>query len=195
MSKKEQVGSFVASRIGMLQNGSPWAASELAKLRRCAGKSLEEATDAWEVLFSEAPPEISPRTGNASPVNTEIASFMALTLFAVHQQGQNVSVNCRDRSFSSAVSLLVKNGSDSIRNRFNAVMTAQDLTELAHHMRGLIQIMRASPELIGFNYPRLAMDLYEFQFDDSKNKVRLRWAKDFYHANGLNKENKEGEKE
>lgn len=67
--------------------------------------------------------------------------------------------------------------------RFNAVITSSEMTELAHHARGLIQLMKASDKNIGLDYPQFARDLYNFQFPDGRKNVILRWGQDFYRIN------------
>ena len=48
----------------------------------------------------------------------------------------------------------------------------------AHHLRGLIQLLRA--EEIPLDYVHLAENLYDFQNPDSRPGVRLEWGQDFY---------------
>ena len=193
MGKKDQIGTFVASRIGLLQCGSPWATATMAKLRRCAGKDLKESPDAWAVLFSDVPEEISPRFGTMEPTTSENAVFTALTLYSVHQQGLSAPMNDRNRSFASAVSMV--NDSGSIRGRFNAALTSQDVNELSNHLRSLVKILRSRDVPIGFDYVGLAKDIYDFQYETSRFRVQIRWAKDYYRANDLSKQKESGDKE
>ena len=195
MSRREQIKGIVSSRIGLLQCGSPWASAEMARLRRCAGKRLEESPDAWESLFSGVPEEISPSKGVLVPTTAENAIFIALTLYAVHQQGVSASMNQYGRSFSTAVSMLGDGGSDNIRNRFNTALTSQDVVELSNHLRSLVKMLRSNDVPIGFDYADLAADIYDYQYEDSKFRVQMRWAKDYYRSNNLDVEAKKGEKE
>ena len=145
MGKKEEIKKYVASRISLLSSGSPWASAELAKLRRCAGKRLEESPEAWELLFSDMPEDISPRSGGFEPTSAEKAVFVAVTLYSIHQQGEEGSMNNPERSLASAIRVLSDNGSDSIRSRFNSALTSQDIEELSHHLRSLVQLVRSNP--------------------------------------------------
>jgi CRISPR system Cascade subunit CasB len=189
MTKKETVGSFVSSRIAMLQNGTPWAKAQLAKLRRCVNKPLEESQDCWEFIFSGIPDELVSRTKSSEPSPSENAVLTALTLYATHQQGSSASVNTPNVRFGSAANMLVdQKNADAIKRRFDTIVTSQDLSELSVHVRSLIQLMKSSDRPIGFDYRLFAMDLYDFQFDDSRSNVQKRWAVDFYKKNVLKDE-------
>ena len=69
---------------------------------------------------------------------------------------------------------------EAVKRRFNAVITSSDVIELTYHVRGLVQLMRSSEPVIGFDYPQFAKDLYNYQFPDGKRNVILRWGQDFY---------------
>jgi hypothetical protein len=43
------------------------------------------------------------------------------------------------------------------------------------------------------NYPQFSNDLYFFQMDGYKDKIRLRWGEDFYRV--LDQKNKKGDEE
>ena len=76
--------------------------------------------------------------------------------------------------------------------RLNAAATANTPTALAHYLRGLIQLLRASS--IPVDYADLAGDIYLYQLSDYSGQVRLKWGQDFYrqyHKKSINKESKE----
>lgn len=70
--------------------------------------------------------------------------------------------------------------------RFNALATAEEITEISHHLRGMIQLLSAAKDGgIPLDYPQLAADLYELQCTDPRYaqipaNVRLRWGQDLY---------------
>ena len=74
----------------------------------------------------------------------------------------------------------------SILRRFNALATAEEITEISHHLRGMIQLLRAAkPDSIPLDYPQLAVDLYGLQCDAPQlaqlpANIRLRWGQDLY---------------
>ncbi len=157
--------------------------AQLATLRRGVGRKPGDMPDLWGLLFADMPEEMMSRT--AEPTAAEWAAYTALTLYATHQQGteinrQNMHTGQDAGRLGKAVARLVKNADDRerIARRFNAFATASDMTEAAHHLRGLIQLLRA--EEIPLNYIRLAGDLYRFQNPEYAPDVRLSWGQDFY---------------
>lgn len=157
--------------------------AQLAALRRGVGRKPGDMPDLWGLLFADMPEEMMSRT--AEPTAAEWAAYTALTLYATHQQGteinrQNMHTGQDAGRLGKAVARLVKNADDRerIARRFNAFATASDMTEAAHHLRGLIQLLRA--EEIPLNYIRLAGDLYRFQNPKYAPDVRLSWGQDFY---------------
>jgi CRISPR system Cascade subunit CasB len=204
------VYGFVKGKVGSLSKDSPWSKGMLAKLRRGIGKDPAEVPDIWEVTLGELPDELQSRgrSEDIAPTEAEWAIHTALTLFALHQQGKSYSVNASREatsegktqygdSFGRAARKLVNpdNSNESaIKRRFDAVMTAKDLTELAHHARGLIQLMKAADTAIYLDYPAFARALYYFQFSEYKNSIRLQWGQDFYRYEAAEKrDNKKGE--
>jgi CRISPR system Cascade subunit CasB len=83
-------------------------------------------------------------------------------------------------SLGTSLRKLVKNEDDEkrVKHRFDAAATAESLEEFSHHLRGLIQILKAQD--IPLDYPALTEDLYWFQFPEARDLVRLRWGRDFY---------------
>ena len=157
--------------------------AQLATLRRGVGRKPGDMPDLWGLLFADMPEEMMSRT--AEPTAAEWAAYTALTLYATHQQGteinrQNMHTGQDAGRLGKAVARLVKNADDRerIARRFNAFATASDMTEAAHHLRGLIQLLRV--EEIPLNYIRLAGDLYRFQNPKYAPDVRLSWGQDFY---------------
>lgn len=75
-----------------------------------------------------------------------------------------------------------------ILRRLNAAATANSISSLAYHLRGLVQLLRAKS--VPLDYAALASDIYRYQFPESAGQVRLAWAQDFY---GYYNKNKDGE--
>jgi len=172
----------------------------LAKLRRGIGKQPGELPELLEVFLEGMPEEMYGKDGK--PSYAEWAIYTALTLFALHQQGKdhpmsiagNAEKNVAGNSLGAAAGQLVRRDMEresAIKRRFDAIATANDFTELAYHARGLLNLLRA--EDIPLDYPRLAEDLYWYQFDEKKNRIRLRWGEDYYRNIQFYVENGEGE--
>jgi CRISPR system Cascade subunit CasB len=189
MSEEYSIQTFVRKKIKLLEGDSPWTHAMLAKLRRGVGKAPGSVPDIWEITLGETPEIWHSRDG--TPSYAEIAVHTALTLYAIHQQGKGLPGSvCNSEgqgnlgnSFGAAVGKLVRpdrSNEHSVKRRFDAAATATDFSELAHHARGLIQLLRG--ENIPIDYPKLAWDLYQYQFQEGADAVRLRWGQDFYRV-------------
>lgn len=195
MSNEVTIYGFVKSKVGVLSQGSPWSRAMLAKLRRAVGKAPGSIPDIWEITLGGSPEDWHSRDG--VPTYAENAVGTALTLFAVHQQGKgelmdmggtNQDGRYARNSLGAAAGRLIspkKENEQSIKRRFDAVATAIDFAELGHHARGLIQLLRGAD--IPLDYGRFAQDLYQYQFPDGADAVRLRWGQDFYHVQNVSK--------
>ena len=121
---------------------------------------------------------------NGDPTAAEWAIYLALTLYALHQQGQTAPMHKQGEGLGKAARLLVPPGQEpgesSIQKRFNALATATQMPELSHHLRGMIQLLRAGG--IPLDYVQLAADLYDLQYPETIPCVRLHWGQDFYRA-------------
>jgi len=165
------VGEFVLSKIGMLDVDMSSSRAMLAKLRRACGKPPGASPDVFEITLDGAP------DGDYATN----AVHTALTLYGVHKQGVGKSMNDGKVSFGAAIRRLVEKDNSNlsaVKRRFDTVITANSLDELAHHARGLVKMLRGKE--IGFNYASFSDALYSFQFSDSADQVRLRWGQDFY---------------
>lgn len=186
---------FVSGKIQQLDEDTPWAKAMLAKLRRSAGKGLDESPEVWEAALSGLPEELYSRGVTES--YAERAIHTALTLFALHRQGSERSVHDSEnkRSFGDAAARLVSDENEAgVRRRFDAVITAADISELSHHARGLIQQMRASDVPIKLNYAKLATDLFFYQISDQRDSVRLKWGRDFHRLIGKTRGDRDNDK-
>lgn len=184
MTKSDMIYKFVNEKIGLLQTGSPWSKAMLAKLRRGIGKEPSETPEVWDVTLNGLPEELIgfEGTGDFVANEAEMAIHVALTLYALHQQGTSSSANSYKRSFATSIRNLIgpdKSNEDAIKRRFDAIITADSLLELSTHARGLVQLMKSS-DRTSFNYPMFARDLYAFQYYEGSKNVRLRWGLDFY---------------
>jgi len=175
----DQIYTFVASKIIQLDIEGSHARALCAKLRRAVGKPPGATPEIWEITLMDTPEEWLSYDGTPTPA--EWAVHTALTLYALHRQGKNRSMS-QGLPFGAAIGQLGKdeNKRPSIVRRFNSMATATEFTELAHHARGLVQLLKASD--ISMDYPRFATDLFWFQTSGGADKVRLRWGEDFYRA-------------
>lgn len=168
----------------------------MANLRRGIGKAPGELPELWGIFLDGLPEELQSVSGE--PSRAEWAVYLALTLYALHQQGHPLPQEPMHQEgvpFGMAVRSLAKRlakpdekpQDNRILRRFNALATASDMRERAQYLRALIQLMRA--EKIPLDYTQLAADLYMMQFPDGAARVRLRWGQDFYRDPENVKEN------
>lgn len=190
--KTQDVRIYTAQRLHWL-----WALpdnqrrAELAKLRRGVGRKPGDLPELWG-SFLRGMPEGFQGVENG-PSHAEWAVYLALTLYAVHQQGNDQPMNRPGNTLGRAVRQLAERNSAgqdwteaSVLRRFNALATAEEITEISHHLRGMIQLLSAAKDGgIPLDYPQLAADLYELQCTDPRYaqipaNVRLRWGQDLY---------------
>jgi len=182
-----QVSNFVEYRINSLANSNyeSGVKATLAHLRRGVGKHPAANPSLWEATFSSFPSDLQ-GTGS-EPSYGELAVHAALTLFATHQQSLDLKTQLMHElniSIGKALGLLaILKGSDSydsIKKRFDRIVTADSLGELSNYLRGSIQLLRSNR--IPLDYKLLAKQLYDFQFIDNRDAIRLSWGRDFYSA-------------
>ena len=169
--KTQDVKLYAAQRLHRLQAlPDNQRRAELAKLRRGIGHAPGELPELWGSFLLGMPESFQ---GRSAPSAAEWAVYLALTLYAMHQQGNDRPMNCPGNTLGRAVRQLAERNSAgqdwteaSVLRRFNALATAEEITEISHHLRGMIQ-------------------LYELQCTDPRYaqtpaNVRLRWGQDLY---------------
>ena len=189
--KTQDVKLYAAQQLHRLQAlPDNQRRAELAKLRRGIGHAPGDLPELWGSFLLEMPESFQ---GRSAPSAAEWAVYLALTLYAMHQQGNDRLMNCPGNTLGRAVRQLAERNSAgqdwteaSVLRRFNALATAEEITEISYHLRGMIQLLSAAKDGgIPLDYPQLAADLYELQCTDPRYaqipaNVRLRWGRDLY---------------
>ena len=206
--KTQQIREYVSRQLDRIWKlPEHQRRAELAKLRRGIGHPPGELPELWGSFLLGLPDELRAESG---PTHAEWAVYLALTFYAMHQQSNDSACVSRPGyTLGRAVRELAEQntaaGQDwtesSVLRRFNALATAEEITEISHHLRGMIQLLRAAKNEKGgipLDYPQLAVDLYELQCDDprfpqAKANVRLRWGQDLYRNVRPTTEKKEKE--
>lgn len=194
MSKIEQVRNFTAQKISYIQSVSDTGVGRgiLAELRRGVGKEIGELPTLWGIVFDGLPEEL---TGTNKASYAEWAIYTALTLYALHRQGNSEDVNEAGMSVGKAAYKISNGGDDEERivNRLNLVVTAVSPTDVAYHLKSLIQLMKNAN--VKLDYVQLAADLYSFNYPEAAKNVKLSWGRDFYSEKYHNtkKENEKNE--
>jgi CRISPR system Cascade subunit CasB len=70
---------------------------------------------------------------------------------------------------------------DGLDRRFRAAATASTVSEVAWHLRGLIQLLREKK--IPLDYVQLAADLAGWPDPDRRARARRRWGLDYHRVN------------
>ena len=195
----KQVSAFVKHKIIKLKENQNDAATRamLAKLRRGIGKTPGSMPELWEVTM-EGMPEALYRKGG-EPTRGEWAVHTALTLYALHQQGKDLQkkwMHQDDVTLGTALRKLINNDEEQekrVKRRFDTAATSESLPEFAHHLRGVIQILKTQD--IPLDYALLAKDLYWFQVQEARDGIKLNWGRDFYKVHNGEKATKAVDKE
>jgi CRISPR system Cascade subunit CasB len=154
------------------------AGEDLAALRRGLGREAGEVPQMWPFY----------RTLNEQGWVTQglSAEHVALSLFAVHQQGKDQPVHRADVGLGTAMRALRRSDKyspEAVDRRFSAAATATSLAELTGHLRGLITQLRAVSRDGGehvLDYTRLTRDLRDWQRPDRVAAVRRRWGSQYF---------------
>ncbi|MEV8634878.1 type I-E CRISPR-associated protein Cse2/CasB [Streptosporangium sp. NPDC051023] len=178
------VGEVAGAYIGELQKGylkdESWAVATLARLRRGAGKLPADVPDLWgmtgtERLYDEG--ELS----ETEETRAEAALFLAVTLYALHQQSRSEQGMHRRRvELGAAVRRLMPPGDldEPIRCHFVRAGSAETREALADRLRQLVSLLRR--ESIPLDYALLAEQLYLAQTPEGMRRVRERWGRSFH---------------
>lgn len=179
-----ELGDAVAERAQRLQGASiadaPWAVSVLAQLRRAVGNPPGRDPEIWPETIGLVPEQLLGR--GEEPTASELAAHHAMTLFALHRQGRSEKAHIPGVGPGTAFASLARRrgggegDSEGVRRRFDAMVTATSPQESAHHLRGLVTLMRS--EQVGMDYGQLADDLAGL-WSRRRDAVRLRWARQY----------------
>ena len=189
MSRRTEIGRFTDSKIKYIAATANQGEGKaiLANLRRGAGKAPGEAPEILGFLLTEMPEDFLSK--GTSATREEWACYIALTLYALHQQGNdpviapmNTDKYC---SIGAALSALAaayddRNAKSRLAVKLQALSSSKDMSELAYHLRSDIKLLKTKG--IPLNYPQLAEELYDYQFAERRSGIFLRWAQDFYRT-------------
>ena len=157
----DAIHDYVAGQLsGLWSLPKPQRRARLAELRRGVGHQPGDLPALWGSFLQELPKELWGRETAAGecrePSEAEWAVYLALTLYALHQQGEeNVSMNEKGCTLGRAVRLLAQNSAtaaqdwteSSVLRRFNTLATADSMPEVSHYLRGMVQLFRGQATL------------------------------------------------
>lgn len=154
----------------------------LAKLRRGIGKEPGSMPELWELTLQDLPEAL--QGSGTEPSNGERAVHTALTLFALHQQGNPIQKSCMSKEgepLGRAMRRFIQRHPEreaATSRRFMSAVRADSYEELVWHLRGLIQLLRT--EALPLDYVSLVQQLCKYQTAASRNQIRLAWGRQFY---------------
>lgn len=189
MGKKDEVAQFVERKIHFLQEGKDGGENKavLANLQRGVGCEPGELPQLFGIILMDMPKKFMSEDG--VPTKEEWSCYIALTLYALHQQGNEMgnrsmhTEECIDLGtamWELASSYEDSNAEQRMLQRMRMLSTSADMKELSYHLRGVVQLLKSKG--IPLNYRILAADLYELQCLDGKKHVHLRWGQSFFQS-------------
>lgn len=159
--------------------------ADLAALRRGIGREPGTVPEMWPFLRSDLEPAYDGTRSDRWTLPSEaVAEHHALALFGVHQQSTKVPVHRSGVSLGTAIRRLHTSErftSEAVDRRFYALVTADEIGEVANHLHGLIRMLHSLPRSQGLDYDEVDRSLRSWQFDESRAAVRRRWGL-AYHA-------------
>jgi CRISPR system Cascade subunit CasB len=188
------VGTIAGTHISQLQHlyrqDKAPAVAELARLRRNVGKPAYSVLDGGgaagleELGFSYQAHE----SGTRELARAEDALYLALTLWAVHQQsirdanmhqrGESLGVAVRKLAAAQSNSTAINDVSPSLRTRFTRLGTSTSFEALGVRLREIILLLRA--HRIPLDYGQLADELNDWLDPHRRADVRRRWGRAFH---------------
>ena len=107
--KTQDVKLYAAQQLHRLQSlPDNQRRAELAKLRRGIGHAPGELPELWGSFLLGMPESFQ---GRSAPSAAEWAVYLALTLYAMHQQGNDRPMNCPGNTLGRAVRQLAERNS------------------------------------------------------------------------------------
>lgn len=157
---------------------NPAHAAALATLRQGFGRQPGDIPGMWPYYT-----HLSVGGKNSRRLNAE---HLALSMFGLHQQGVRTKVHTNRRdsanaTFATALNKLRSSGRFSeaaLDSRVSQAVTAPDVIEFAHHLRGLVTMIKALPNS-AIDYDQLFDDLVAWQNPAAAPRVRLNWGIDY----------------
>ena len=152
------------------------AREQMAALRGAVTREPGEVPATWALTQVRVPDD----AGDA-PTWEEVAVHTAMTLYAVHQQSRTDPMFHPGKGLGHASRELIgppDQENPSARKRFNALVTSTTITELRHHLRDLVSLLRARG--ITLDHAMLADDIVRFQRPGGAKAVRLVWARQYH---------------
>lgn len=154
--------------VGRLEalGGQDGTRADLARLRRCAGRSVAECPEVFQLFYRLLP---YPVRGDD---REEERYFLVATLFALNPRSSNV------RDFGATMSVVASSrsgGREGVDRRM-AVLLDAPLDDLRFRLRQVVALAASTD--IGINWRSLLGDL--LWWDHPARRVQRRWARSYF---------------
>lgn len=162
----DAIHDYVAGQLsGLWSLPKPQRRARLAELRRGVGHQPGDLPALWGSFLQELPKELWGRETAAGecrePSEAEWAVYLALILYALHQQGEeNVSMNEKGCTLGRAVRLLAQNSAAAAQDhREQRPAPLQRTGHSGFHARGvplppgMVQLFRGNEPKLKLDYP------------------------------------------
>lgn len=175
------LGDFVRDRVSRLSKDSPYNRAMLARLRKAVGTQPGADPEIWAETLEDLPEGVSGK--GRAPSYGEWAAHVALTLYAIHVQSSDNPAQDDGVGLGKAVGLLAatydgrSESANPHQKRMAEASRSDSIEVLSWRLRSIVRLL--GREGIGFDYGRLAMDLYRFQFERSRPQVVLNWGRGY----------------
>lgn len=156
----------------------------LASLRRGAGREPGSVPEMWPFLHpTDDERYVHPGSDMWDLPAQDVAEHHALVLFGIHQQSVRRPVHVKGVGVGAALRALRwsdRFSQEAVDRRFHAMITAESMGELTHHLRGLVRQLKTLPQVQALDYGRLEDDLAAWQDPYRRDRVRRRWGRDYH---------------
>lgn len=184
-TKRDLLKEYMEQKILSILHSANTSArnADLARLRRGIGKAPGELADLWGILLLGMDRTLCGKDGY--PSIAQRAAYTALTLMAFHQQGHDPEHEPMHLSGQTlgqaAASLVIKENNyeealERILKKLQIAASSDNVDHVSYYLRGLVQMMRAKS--VPMDYAQLAVDLYDYHYEEGRTRVRLRWGQD-----------------
>lgn len=191
------IGRCVNRKVRGLQkaylSGSASARASLARLRRLDTAGEMNWMMVGDDIFTDLP---DLDLGQAAELKEMLSIRASMKTYAMLQQSRNWEVASFPEdgsdvgSFGKACGLMAYGDSDDgdagVRRRLTTLESARDFRGVETSLRALVQLMRSKNPKAKLDFGLLASDLYQIQFDETRQDVYERWARDYYRAPSSN---------
>lgn len=166
---------------GSWRRGRPPPGSDLAALRKGAGREPGTVPELWPYYTEDAWP--SGMHDGGPPSRRFVAEHHALVLYGFHQQSKQFPVHRKGSRLGRALKALHVSGAfsqEAVDRRFRSAVAAEEVDHVAYHLRGMFTQLRSLDRARSLDYTRLSADLALWANASTRDRVRRCWGLDYY---------------